>query len=210
LVSDFDLAQLDRIDANIARVATAEGPSPPTSGSPVTTYDSCYLISNAGTLGNLSQTVQDTTWPEWRSFLDVNVVAYAAVAAAFLRTVIPGGVCTGQRILVNISSLLAIQAFPHWSYYAAAKAARNSINQVVAAEEDAAFTKTLNYAPGPLDNEMQTQVRDQLGDPEQKQLYTEMHEQGKLVNMNDSAHKLIRLLQENKFKSGSHIDYFDE
>lgn len=34
--------------------------------------------------------------------------------------------------------------------------------------------RTLSYAPGPLDNEMQRQVRETLGDPEQKQLYTNL------------------------------------
>ena len=34
--------------------------------------------------------------------------------------------------------------------------------------------------------------------------------QGKLVRLEDSAAKCVRILLENKFKSGSHIDYYDE
>lgn len=34
--------------------------------------------------------------------------------------------------------------------------------------------RTLSYAPGPLDNEMQRSVRETLGDAEQKKLYTDM------------------------------------
>jgi sepiapterin reductase len=36
------------------------------------------------------------------------------------------------------------------------------------------FIRTLSYAPGPLNNEMQAKVRETLGDPEQLELYTKM------------------------------------
>ena len=34
--------------------------------------------------------------------------------------------------------------------------------------------RTLSYAPGPLDNQMQKHVRETLGDLDQKKLYTDM------------------------------------
>jgi sepiapterin reductase len=44
--------------------------------------------------------------------------------------------------------------------------------KVVTKEEPS--IRTLSYAPGPLNNEMQQHVRETLGDQEQKQLYTKM------------------------------------
>ena len=79
--------------------------------------------------------------------------------------------------------------------------------KVVTKEEPS--IRTLSYAPGPLNNEMQQHVRETLGDQEQKQLYTKMADEGNLVNMKDSAMKLYQLLTENKFTSGSHIDFYD-
>jgi sepiapterin reductase len=46
--------------------------------------------------------------------------------------------------------------------------------KVVAAEEKDNHIKTLSYAPGPLDNEMQSQVRATLGDADQKKIYNSM------------------------------------
>lgn len=40
-----------------------------------------------------------------------------------------------ETVIVNISSLLAIQASPNWSLYAAGKAARDRLLEVIALEE---------------------------------------------------------------------------
>jgi sepiapterin reductase len=94
--------------------------------------------------------------------------------------------------------------------------------------------RTLNYAPGPMEGEMQSTIRTQMGDKAQRDAYTAMHtqvraptprrwhgadgtegararggRQGKLVRMEDSAAKLVKLLKEDTFKSGSHVDYYD-
>jgi sepiapterin reductase len=80
--------------------------------------------------------------------------------------------------IVNITSLLAIKAFANWGLYGTSKAARDMLLQVVAQEKK--DIKALSYSPGPLDNEMQQQVRETLGDPEQQVLFTDM---AKKVNL---------------------------
>lgn len=55
--------------------------------------------------------------------------------------------------IVNISSLCAVQPFKSWGLYCAGKAARDMLFKVLADEEPNILV--LNYAPGPLDNEMQ-------------------------------------------------------
>ncbi|CAO3613185.1 unnamed protein product [Mucor hiemalis] len=109
--------------------------------------------------------------------------------------------------IVNISSLLAVEAFPNWALYATGKSARDMLLKVVAKEEPR--IQTLSYAPGPLDNEMQQHVRETLADPEQNILYSKMANEGNLVKMEDSATKLYELLEKNEFTSGSHIDFYD-
>lgn len=52
------------------------------------------------------------------------------------------------------------QAFPGWGLYASIKAARDMFSQVLATEESG--VRVLNYAPGPLDTEMQREVRETL------------------------------------------------
>lgn len=51
-----------------------------------------------------------------------------------------------SRTVINVSSLLAVQAFPGWGLYAPAKAARDMLHQVVSKEDPT--VRTLNYAPG--------------------------------------------------------------
>ncbi|CAJ0758345.1 23136_t:CDS:2 [Entrophospora sp. SA101] len=116
---------------------------------------------------------------------------------------------TNQRIIVNISSLLAIKPTPNWGLYCMAKSARDTYLAVISLEEASNNTKTLNYAPGPLNNDMQKQVRETIGDVEQKTLYTNFFNNNQLLDMNDSSQKLVNLLFKNNFKSGSHIDYYD-
>lgn len=69
--------------------------------------------------------------------------------------------------------------------------------------------KTLNYAPGPLDTDMQKEIRDSSPHEEQRAFYIEMKEQGTLLKPEQSAKKMIKLLEENSFENGAHIDYYD-
>ncbi|KAJ2433710.1 hypothetical protein GGF42_009346, partial [Coemansia sp. RSA 2424] len=116
-----------------------------------------------------------------------------------------------DRIAVaNISSLLAVMPFANWGLYASIKAARDQLLKVVALEHrDDPRVRTLSYAPGPLDNDMQAEVRASIGDAEQKQAYSDMHSQKKLVKTDDTAGLLCNLLEEWTFESGAHIDIYD-
>jgi sepiapterin reductase len=141
-----------------------------------------YLINNAGTTGDLSKKVSNYNSNEIKNYFDVNIVSFASLVSGFINLFREPQVSDESPFppdltIVNISSLLAVQEFPNWGLYASGKAARDMYLKVVAAEEKNNHIKTLSYAPGPLDNEMQSQVRNTLGDPEQKKIYTSMAEQ---------------------------------
>ncbi|KAI8870334.1 NAD(P)-binding protein [Ramicandelaber brevisporus] len=172
-------------------------------------YSAAIFILNAGSTGDLSKSVADIDVQSAYSYFASNVAAYAAMAAGFLR-VCRGGSVARSCAVVNISSLLAVRAFPYWGLYAAGKAARDMLLAVVAEESKAdPRVKSLSYAPGPLDNEMQRSVRETIGDQEQKGIYSSMHSEGNLVPMSKSAGKLIAILQRNEYASGEHIDFYD-
>jgi NAD(P)-dependent dehydrogenase (short-subunit alcohol dehydrogenase family) len=65
-----------------------------------------------------------------------------------------------ELIIVNISSLAAIQPFSTWGLYCTGKAARDMFFSTIAAENRNGTVSVLNYAPGPLDTDMQTEIRD--------------------------------------------------
>ena len=53
------------------------------------------------------------------------------------------------------------QPFESWGIYCAGKAAREMFHKTVAAEQkDKATFRVLNYAPGPLDTDMQREIRE--------------------------------------------------
>ncbi|OEU21839.1 hypothetical protein FRACYDRAFT_267066 [Fragilariopsis cylindrus CCMP1102] len=133
--------------------------------------------------------------------------------------------------IVNISSLAAISDdFLSMGIYSTGKVARERYHTMLAKEEMKSKTmkqeeeptltkngcddnnkssniaiKTLNYAPGPLETEMTTAIRN----ADQLDIDLKPHFQKELLDANDSALKLIKLVDENTFDSGSHVDYYD-
>ncbi|KAJ2899384.1 hypothetical protein GGI21_000601 [Coemansia aciculifera] len=167
------------------------------------------LMNSAGTICDLSKTVDQYTENEVTEYTAVNYVSFAALTCRFLARA--KTVPQADRIAVaNISSLLAVMPFANWGLYASIKAARDQLLKVVALEHrDDPRVRTLSYAPGPLDNDMQAEVRASIGDAEQKKAYSDMHSQKKLVKTDDTAGLLCNLLDEWTFESGAHIDVYD-
>uniref|UniRef100_UPI00358F8FD1 sepiapterin reductase n=1 Tax=Myxine glutinosa TaxID=7769 RepID=UPI00358F8FD1 len=164
------------------------------------------LFSNAGSLGDVSKFVADLSNPgEIESFLSFNVVTPAWLSGLILRHFPPKPDL--RRTLVNISSLCAKEPFPSWSLYCTAKAANDMLFRVIAAENP--DVRVLNYAPGPLDTNMQFQARTQTGDLALRCLFLEKSKQGELVRCDTSAHTLLQLIALDEFQSGSHIDFYD-
>ncbi|KAJ2880073.1 hypothetical protein H4R27_004943 [Coemansia aciculifera] len=179
--------------------------------SPVASATSVYLtlMNSAGTICDLSKTVDQYSEEEVTEYTAVNFVSFAALTSRFLTRA--KTVPHVERIAVaNISSLLAVMPFANWGLYASIKAARDQLLKVVALEhKDDPRVRTLSYAPGPLDNDMQAEVRASIGDAEQKQAYSDMHSKKKLVKTDDTAGILCTLLDDWTFESGAHIDVYD-
>ena len=67
----------------------------------------------------------------------------------------------------------------------------------------------LNYAPGPLDTDMQAAIREDMPNSRVKDIFVDMKKAGTLVKPDESAMKLLRILESNNFTTGDHIDYYD-
>ncbi|KAM5227454.1 sepiapterin reductase [Ctenodactylus gundi] len=165
------------------------------------------LIHNAATLGDVSKGVihlSDTT--EVNSYWALNLTSTLCLTSGVLKAFpdSPGL----SRTVVNISSLCALQPFKGWSLYCAGKAARDMMFRVLAAEEPS--VRVLNYAPGPLDTDMQQSARENSLDPDMRKNLQELKAKGQLVNCEVSAQKLLSLLQMDVFKSGAHVDFYNK
>lgn len=164
------------------------------------------LVNNAASLGDVSRYAQTfTNMAEVDTYLSLNVSSALSLTAGVLQAFPrrPGL----QRSVVNISSLCALQPFSSWVLYCTGKAARDMMFRVLAEEEP--DLRVLNYAPGPLDTDMQVEARASTANPEVRQSFANMHSQGQLLTCEDSCSKLMKVLLDNDFHSGAHLDYYD-
>ncbi|XP_023803022.1 sepiapterin reductase, partial [Cyanistes caeruleus] len=164
------------------------------------------LVNNAGSLGDISKSFLDLTdLEEINTYFSFNISSALWLTSTALQAFGARPGCS--RIVVNISSLCALEPFPSWALYCAGKAARDMMFRVLALEEPG--IRVLNYAPGPLDTDMQLLARTQTGDPGMRQHFQKLQEKGQLIDSSVSAQKLLRLLQEDSFPSGAHVDFYD-
>lgn len=172
------------------------------------------VLHNAGTLGRLSY-VSELTAAETAEALDLNVTSVAVLTSAILRrflapaSVVPGGL---RLRIVNVSSLLAVQAFPAWSLYATGKAARDMLMRCIAEEAKAKGedVRTLNWAPGPLRTAMTDQILQTCANEGVRENFVAMDREGKLLDPRQSADRLVfNVLAGDEYVSGDHVDFFD-
>ncbi|XP_044148593.1 sepiapterin reductase [Bufo gargarizans] len=162
------------------------------------------IINNAGSLGDISKRFVDMVdMGEVDGYLSFNVSSALCLTTSMLRS-FPGL----RSLVVNVSSLAAIKPFRSWALYCAGKAARDMMFRVLAEEE--ADLRVLSYGPGPLDTDMQEQVRTQTADAELRQLFVNMKNEGKLVDIEMSARKMLDVLLRDTYKSGDHVDFYDD
>ncbi|XP_037634589.1 sepiapterin reductase b [Sebastes umbrosus] len=159
----------------------------------VNEIDHVLLINNAASLGDISQFVSFTDPDEVNSYLSLNISSALALTAGILQAFS----CRPflRWSVVNISSTFALQALPSWVLYCTAKAARKMMFGVLAEEEP--NVKVLSYSPGPMDTEMQEDILRLTG--------VKHH----LLPCQESAAKLVKLLLDNDFSSGAHLDFFE-
>nr|XP_009942172.1 PREDICTED: sepiapterin reductase [Opisthocomus hoazin] len=163
-------------------------------------------MSFLGSLGDISKTFLDLTDPdEINSYFAFNVTSALCLTSGALRAF--GKRPGSSRTVVNISSLCAVKPFKNWTLYCSGKASRDMMFQVLALEEP--DVRVLNYAPGPLDTDMQLLARTRTGDPEMRQYFQSLQESGQLIDCSTSAQKLLNLLEEDTFPSGAHVDFYD-
>ncbi|PKK30705.1 sepiapterin reductase (7,8-dihydrobiopterin:NADP+ oxidoreductase), partial [Columba livia] len=159
-----------------------------------------------GSLGDISKSFLDLTDPgEINSYFAFNVTSALCLTSVALRAF--GERPGSSRTVVNVSSLCAMKPFKNWALYCSGKAARDMMFQVLALEEP--DVRVLNYAPGPLDTDMQLLARTKTADPEMRQYFQCLQENGKLIDCTVSAQKLVNLLEEDTFCSGTHVDFYD-
>jgi len=181
-------------------------------------YPRRIFINNAGNVGPLDLTASICSVEHLRQAMDLNVTSGLFLSSRFAHYFCSSNSSSDKEkddsanssssVVVNISSLCAIQPFPTMGVYCATKAARDMYHAVMA--QELSNVKILNYAPGACDTDMQDELRNaETFDKQLRDYYVKAKESNELVKVEDTAKKLVQLVMQSNFDSGSHIDYWD-
>lgn len=112
-------------------------------------------INNAGLLAPIGP-LRENDPAEFARHIAVNVVGTFHGCQAFIRHLHER---RGEGILINISSGAARNAYAGWSAYCAGKAAVDRMSESIALEETHHGLRVHAVAPGVIDTEMQSMIR---------------------------------------------------
>jgi NAD(P)-dependent dehydrogenase (short-subunit alcohol dehydrogenase family) len=109
------------------------------------------LVNNASTLGSTPLPLLADTDPEaFEEVVRVNLIAPFLLA----RSVIGGMLLRGSGAVINLSSDAAVNGYPGWGGYSAAKAGLDAVSRVWSAELAGSGVTVVSVDPGDMDTEM--------------------------------------------------------
>ncbi|XP_071482494.1 sepiapterin reductase-like [Diadema antillarum] len=171
-------------------------------------YQHALLVNNAGSLGDTTRYSRDLSSSDVESLQNycmLNLTSAFLLTSHFLsKFSAREGL---RRTVINITSLAAIQPMSSCGLYCMGKAARDMWFKTLASEEPDA--RILNYAPGPVETDMFQHMSTKSADDGLRESLVGLVTSQKVLKPDQTAAKLVRLLEEDTFESGAHIDYFD-
>lgn len=169
-------------------------------------FDAAALINNAGVITRVGP-IDESSTTELSSALRVGLESALLLTAAFLRATRPWQAMRQGRVKVlNISSGLGRRAMAGSTPYCAAKAGMDHFSRAAALDEahrlatQGAGAKIVSLAPGVIDTDMQSQLRnaDAAGFPDQGS-FLGLHAAGQLATPREAAAKVLKYLQRGDF-----------
>jgi len=178
-------------------------------------FDEYYLVNNAASLGEILSVRNITSTTGIISYIDFTITQPIIFTHHFLQyyhkkydeSKIKSTQITG--IIINISSLAAVQPNICLSFYCTSKAACDMFFATVAKEEETFGLKTINYAPGPCDTDIINGFNNCFEEVPLGVILKSMKEKGQLIVPEVTANKLADVLIINTFITGTHIDFYD-
>lgn len=164
--------------------------------------DYAFLFNNAGILQPTPLT--NFSVPSFTEIINVNLTAMAHLCSIFVSYFhLPT-----KLYIVHTSSLAAIKPVADWAGYCCSKAGADMLHQVVA--NDHKNVRVLNYGPGPMDTAMTRKIgKERDANAETAEIWETMRQKGTLVDKDVSAGKLMKVVWEDAFESGQHLDFFE-
>lgn len=151
-------------------------------------YDNYILINNGAMLDVGSR----HDWHTIDTNLVVNLGAHMLLSRVFIEALED---VSARKLIVNISSGAATNAYHGWSLYCSTKAGLEHFGRCVALEEKAASNPVdvMSLSPGVIDTGMQTQIRGaSIADFPQLPRFQALHADGALQSPDDVAARLLK------------------
>jgi NADP-dependent 3-hydroxy acid dehydrogenase YdfG len=124
-----DLAQIDRVSAQIAEIAAAS-------------ENLDILINNAGMA--YTGSIGETSLADWQRVIDLNLTSVFQCVQGIL----PHLRQRKSGVIVNISSIAGKQVFPNWGIYSVSKFGLMALTQATAVEERGNGIRVTSICPG--------------------------------------------------------------
>ncbi|XP_031616574.1 sepiapterin reductase-like [Contarinia nasturtii] len=166
------------------------------------------IVHNVGSIGDVKRYAKDfCDMDEWHDYYAINVFSVIAMNTEFLKRFNT----QTRRLVVNISSKLALQPCKSLTMYCSGKAAREMYFRTLALEEcerDSALS-ILNYAPGPVQTEMTEEIETSAVEFGVREVFKGLRETKTMLQPIETTIKFLRVIESGDYESGAHIDYYD-
>ncbi len=140
------------------------------------------LINNASTLGPVPlRLLLDTDCEDFEQVLQVNTMG----PFRLIKAVAGSMVLRQTGVIVNISSDAAVEAYPTWGAYSAAKAALDHLTRIAAAELTDTSVRFLSVDPGEMNTQMHADAMPEA-------------DVNSLQNPATVAEKIVQMIQQSK------------
>lgn len=167
-------------------------------------HEQLILIHNAASLGDITKPIQEQTDPTVvQDYMAANFTSMFTLTAMFLSRF-----NWKYRTVVNMTSLLAVNYNYCFGFYSPGKAARNALMGVLAKENPG--IRVLSYSPAVADTDMIKTLGEKSYSAKVTEGVKGLFDKKIVLSCQQSISKLVEILKEDKFESGTMIDYFDE
>ncbi|CAO1302754.1 unnamed protein product [Diamesa serratosioi] len=170
-------------------------------------YDMALVIHNVGTVGDVSKLAKEVEdYSELENYFSTNVFAPIVLNTQLMK-MIPFNT---QKVIVNITSATAVNAFKSFAFYCSGKAARQMYFKVLAEEEKNNNVLVLNYAPGPVETDMVADVQNRSSDNDLVSYFKGIRDDKTILTTGQTTIRLLNLIAKGNYETGAHVDYYDD
>ena len=165
------------------------------------------IIANAGVLEPVGP-IESTSVDDWKRLYDINLFAVVEL----IKHSLPHLKKANGKVIA-VSSGAATKAYSGWYAYGSSKAALNHLILSLASDEK--DVQAISIAPGVVDTEMQTDIREKFGKnmtPEGLQRFVDLHENRQLASPEEPGTVYAKLALQgwSEDLNGKFLRYNDE